>query len=54
LEYPPPPPSSPPPSSPPEYDSRGSPFTGGTSTNNSRRILAATESLGSYGRKLRY
>jgi hypothetical protein len=42
LEYPPPPPSS-----PPEYDSRGSPFTGGTSTGNSRRILAATESLGS-------
>lgn len=42
LEYPPPPPSS-----PPEYDSRGSPFTGGTSTSNSRRILAATESLGS-------
>lgn len=41
-EYPPPPPSS-----PPEYGSRGSTFTGGTSTNNSRRILAATESLGS-------
>lgn len=42
LEYPPPPPSS-----PPEYDSRSSPFTGGTSTSNSRCILAATESLGS-------
>jgi len=42
LEYPPPPPSS-----PPEYDSRGSPFTGGTSPSNSRCILAATESLGS-------
>lgn len=42
LEYPPPPPSS-----PPEYDSRGSTFTGVTSTSNSCRILAATESLGS-------
>ena len=42
LEYPPPPSST-----PPEYDSRGSPFTGGTSASNSLRILAATESEGS-------
>jgi hypothetical protein len=43
LEYPPPPPSP-----PPENDTCGPLLTGGTSASNSRRILATTESLGSY------